>query len=370
MKVIKNVILFLLCIGVISCLLVFSKQVSASVQNSLSLCMNTIIPSLFCFMAVCSVIASSRLSSIFFLPFKRFVAFLYGVNRDEVPLVVLSIIGGYPTGAKLIADRVKSGELSRPNANRLLFFCVNSGPAFLISGISVPIFGNTVVGWVLFISHILSGIIIANITRTKRISHIARKKRPCYQSLPLSIITSAQTTASAMAVICALVIMFAAFVVLLNASGITDFISSLLRPLIPKEFTLALISGGLEICGGIGNIKSLVGSGIILASALTAFGGICVHTQIFAIAKKANLSLNQFFFYRIAHTFFSTLITLALIKVIPIPQTVGIILGENTSTGNGTLLSSIFLVLICGLLLLNLHKSDIISKVRFIAKKE
>ena len=47
--------------------------------------------------------------------------------------LLLGLVGGYPIGARTAAELYASGDLTRQEAERLLTFCNNSNPVFLIS---------------------------------------------------------------------------------------------------------------------------------------------------------------------------------------------------------------------------------------------
>lgn len=65
-------------------------------------------------------------------------------------MILLSLIGGYPVGAKMLAAKSAAGAAGSRTAERLLCFCVNCSPAFLIAGVGIPYFHSVEVGCVLW----------------------------------------------------------------------------------------------------------------------------------------------------------------------------------------------------------------------------
>ena len=68
-------------------------------------------------------------------------------------------------GAKIACDFREKNILSKEECERLLSFTNNSGPLFIIGTIGINLFGNTVIGILLFITHILSCITVGIIFR-------------------------------------------------------------------------------------------------------------------------------------------------------------------------------------------------------------
>ena len=78
---------------------------------------------------------------------------------------IMGIISGYPVGAKIVTEFRKNADCSKAEAERLLAFTNNSGPLFIIGTVGVSMFGNTLIGLLLFITHILSCIIVGFLFR-------------------------------------------------------------------------------------------------------------------------------------------------------------------------------------------------------------
>ena len=50
---------------------------------------------------------------------------------------LMSVLSGYPMGAKIVGDLRRSSEISVGEAKRLMSFCSTSGPAFLIGAVGI-----------------------------------------------------------------------------------------------------------------------------------------------------------------------------------------------------------------------------------------
>src|SRR5574344_476395 len=70
-------------------------------------------------------------------------------------IFLMSIISGYPVGAKLISEFYEMGAISKVQANKLCTFCSTSGPLFIIGSVGTSMFLNSTLGYIMFLSHIL-----------------------------------------------------------------------------------------------------------------------------------------------------------------------------------------------------------------------
>ena len=95
-------------------------------RDGLTLCIQTVIPSLFPFFVLSSVLLSalSEQDSILI----KLLAKKLMIPQRAASLVIPGFLGGYPVGAKCVADLYESRQISKKDAQRLLAFCSNAGP--------------------------------------------------------------------------------------------------------------------------------------------------------------------------------------------------------------------------------------------------
>ena len=83
---------------------------------------------------------------------------LFGVSGPGCAALILGLMAGYPLGAASAAGLVQRGEIKREEGERLLGFCNNSGPAFLLGAAGAGVFGSAKAGILLYISHVLAAL--------------------------------------------------------------------------------------------------------------------------------------------------------------------------------------------------------------------
>ena len=148
--------ILLLCAG----LILYPKQAAQGVSEGLGICAATIIPTLFPFMVLAQLAVRSgfaeRLGRAAAPVFER-IFFLPGVCA---PVVLMGMTGGYPVGARMAAGLYRAGSIGPEHLNRLLCFCVNAGPSFIISTVGVMLLGSERAGLIMLAAAVASSLTV------------------------------------------------------------------------------------------------------------------------------------------------------------------------------------------------------------------
>lgn len=341
----------LLCAAALSIavLVLFAKDISQGIKNGISISLNIAIPSLLMFMILSNIIAGSELVHIISRPFKFAAERLFKIPCSAMSIVLLSLIGGYPIGAKMIASSVANKQITPMLGERLLCFCVNCGPAFLINAVGILIFGNAKIGLIIYLSQIISCVIIGIISSVN--APTFQNSTPTAQakkSTSVLIVSSVTDAVKTMSMLCGFIVVFSAFLPLIEQlfSAVNPSISTAVRGLL--EVT--------SFCG------SLVGASspaaVMLAAIFTAFGGICVHLQISAILSGSGVRMKKFLGYRILYTFISAVVVRTALFIAPDALAcISASIDEGTSIFSVSPAATCFLVLLSIMLLFFSRKS-------------
>ena len=260
------------------------------------ICGNVIIPSLFPFtFCVLFIKSSSLMRSLKILnPITQKV---FHLNFYEFTLFLLSLIGGYPLGAKLLSQ----SKASEKKQKIMINYCINAGPAFIVLAIGKGIFKSAALGWILFFSHIFSSTIIALILgRFIKIENIIPTIKPL--NAVNNFVTSAADAAETVIKICGLVILFSCI------GGYTEMLSLYIKPL--KYLSLLL-----EVTNAVFKTDN-----IIAVSFLLGFSGVSIWCQVFSLLKNIKINYLSFIAFRILHGGLSGGITLMLLKIFKISR--------------------------------------------------
>ena len=135
-------------------LIACSAEAMEAARYSLRLCGEVLIPSLFPFFVLSALIQElglpSRLGRLTAPGMRR----LFGVPGSGCAALILGLMAGYPLGAASVAGLVERGELERGEGERLLGFCNNSGPAFILGAAGAGVFGSARAGLLLYAAHV------------------------------------------------------------------------------------------------------------------------------------------------------------------------------------------------------------------------
>ena len=255
-------------------LLILDTETSISgAQAGVELCLKVLIPSLFPFFILSALAANTFAGAN--IPLLRPVSRLCGIPKGGEAFFVLGLIGGYPVGAKNITEAYEQGLLSKTQAQHLLAFCSNAGPAFIF-GMAASIFASPLVPWLLWLIHILSAICVGAIRRKQPAGFCSPQK-----AKPLCIPDALGQSIAAMAGVCGWVVIFR----VLLAFAEKWLFQYLADP------TIFLISGILELSNGIVSLSALPNDGLrfLLCAGMLSFGGICVIMQTASVIKPLDI---------------------------------------------------------------------------------
>lgn len=276
-------------IGALAALLFYSEQAMDGARRGLELCGRVIIPSLFPFFVLSDMMRQAGLPAALGRRAAPYMSRVFGVSGAGAATFVLGITGGYPLGASVIAGLVRDGEVSREEGERLLCFCNASGPAFIVGAAGGGVFGGAGPGLLLYAAHILAsatvGILLA---RGHKGGAVAKPRLAAPEPRRTGMFPAAVTSSvKAVLTVCGFVVTFTVIVDTLEALGIFSLLAGelALSSNLGLRFSRALLTGLLELGGGIGAMQGLALTplNLALASFIIGWGGLSVHFQTAAV---------------------------------------------------------------------------------------
>ncbi len=266
-------------------------------KKGLRLCASTVIPSLFPFMVISELIVVSgigvRISRLFAKPMRL----LFGISEHGAAAYILGLVCGFPIGAKTAVSMYDRGIITKGELERLLTFCNNPGSAFVISAVGVSLFGNKRIGLLMYVSVILSSIVVGFVGK---FLYKSKDDPPCEGSVQISnelsvkaVTGAVQSSALAMLTVCAYVVFFSALIGCVGA-----FFS---RLCLPNEL-VAAIFGFFELSSGVGTAAELADRvrGVLLCSLFVGWSGLSVAFQIMSVCDGRNISFKPYFIAKAA----------------------------------------------------------------------
>ena len=244
-------------------LILDSQSAFEATSQGIQLCIQTIIPSLFPFFILSSLLTSSLSGGAFTLLSP--VEYVLRIPKGAGTIFLAGILGGYPVGARCLREAYDSKQLSEADACRMLSFCSNAGPSFLF-GIIAVFFPDLKYCWALWEIHILSAVITGVLTPGKPEGR-AHLRSGNAVSLPQALHGAIRTTA----IVCGWVILFR----LILSFPCRWFLWAVPDWLRVLSVGLTELSNGCILLDELSPLKVR----FIIASALLGFGGLCVTMQ-------------------------------------------------------------------------------------------
>ena len=154
MKKISNYILTILIILFCFGLIFFSSSNINSIHIAIDLFINAIFPSLFPFLIVSELLSHTKIISQISLKFEKIMKKVFNAPPIGAYPFAMSLLSGYPVGAKIISTLRSQNKISKIDAERLLIYTNNSSPLFIIGSIGTSIYQNSSIGFLLYFTEI------------------------------------------------------------------------------------------------------------------------------------------------------------------------------------------------------------------------
>lgn len=124
--------------------------------NGISAWAFNVLPSVLPFMFFTKALSSLGQIEKLTRPFQRVTKTLFNTPPISFYSFFMAILSGYPVGSKMIADLYMQGKITKDESYRMSAFCSTSGPMFIIGAVGVGMFKSSIIGYILFISHVFS----------------------------------------------------------------------------------------------------------------------------------------------------------------------------------------------------------------------
>lgn len=334
----KRNLLPMLFLGFTFCLLIFSKSNLPAVKSGLQLWSTSVVPSLFPFFVATELLMHTNLVTLLGNLLNPLMKPLFNIRGEGAFAFIMGIISGYPVGAKIASNFRQNNICSKEECERLLSFTNNSGPLFIIGTVGILMFGNTTVGILLFITHLLAcitvGILFRYWKKGKSTFHAttsssftnSSSKIASFSNLGEILAESITSSISTILLIGGFVVIFSSIISILKASGLLNSFTILLAPIfnflnVDTAFIQGILTGILEITNGINTISSIackkISWNIIFASFLLGFGGISILLQVWSITAKTDLSIKPYLYGKLLHGLLSAFYSYVFMNIFP-----------------------------------------------------
>lgn len=311
-----------------SMVLIFPKEAISGAKDGLQFCGNVLVPSLFPFMIISSFAVNSGICNLLEKPLDKITKMVFRLPGSCGTTIFLSLFGGFPIGARGISALYREKVINHQQAEQMAYFCVCSGPGFLITFVGSYLYDNIKTGMILLISAVLAviavGVITGVFSKHKSYENCIENKKIITENFSLSLTKSVSDASKGIIEMCAMVILFN---VLIAFGKIIISDGNILKLFyILTEVTTACN----ELAGNT--------SAVIIAFAI-GFGGLCVHFQIFQALGEIKINKLKFFLFRIMQGILTALFAKIGFYFFPVTQQVF----SNTQNTTAVISSSTYI---------------------------
>lgn len=326
-------------------LILFPKEALDAAKDGINLWLFTITPSLLPFFIGSELLL--QLGVVHFLGtfLEPIMRPLFNVPGSGSFAMAIGYTSGYPVGAQVISRLWEENLCTTEEAEKLMSFCNNSGPLFMLGAVAIGMFGSSKAGYIIMASNYLAAITTGLIFRfykknsykkppsAKNLLNTAIKKmyytrEQNKKSLSTILSEAVYKSTNTIIMIGGYVILFSVIIEFLRLYKILDFISYFISPIFSllgfdKNLIPGFISGLLEITVGsnlISQVYAPLEQKVILVSAIIAWSGISIHGQVLGVIAKTKI---KYFPYLIAKTiqfFLAALYSYWLLSIIKIQE--------------------------------------------------
>lgn len=309
-----------LSVMIFLCILVFvlnPADYMQSITNGLTVWAVAVIPALFPFFVLSKLLVELN----FFDRFGKYIApitkKLFNAPAISGYIFIISVVSGYPIGAKLTQEYFKKGLLTQTQCKKIATFTSAGGPLFILGTVAGKFFGNRQMGVVLLVCNILSAIVCGLLFRNFYRDDTAAKTP--LRTIPKDILNdSIYSSVIGILNVGAFICLFYMLTDMLFATNAVQLLTNLVIPQ-NADAAQAFVAGIFEItrgCRQLAGLNLTAAASTVLCGTLISFGGFCIILQSHAYLKDCGLTFLQLTGIKTVQAAVMSLITFAACMLI------------------------------------------------------
>lgn len=316
-----TIILLVILIQIIS----NPKLSISSATEGLNLWFNLLVPSLFPFILISDLLVSFGFVEILSKYLEPIMRPIFNVSGIGIFPFSMSIMSGYPVGAKLTSKLRSMNSISKIEGERLITFSSTSGPLFIIGTVLLGMLGAPNLSLLMIIPHYLGaltlGLIFKFYKNDKKDSlenysiHRIHKIQPNKNnSIGFIISKSIKDSMDSIIVIGGFVIIYSVVINILLSSNIFNLVINKISNLIYVDANIikGIIAGIVEITNGcsiISNLNIDIFYKILLLNSIIAWGGFSIHSQALSFISATDINPSIYMISKLIHSCLTSLYT-------------------------------------------------------------
>lgn len=302
--------------------------------NNLEACLNGIIvwgtavaPALFPFLIFTKLLCELNFVENVSKYLSPMTKKLYNTPGISAYIYTMSVLSGYPVGAKLTADFYEKGFLTQGQAIRITTFTSTSGPLFIIGTVGIGMFDDKKIGLIILISHFLGALLngllyrkymLEKVTISSTINYSHKESKNMLEEIMLTSIKSILIVGGYVAIFFVIITIINDFNILYPIKYVLNFIFNLLK--IPTTITTPVLNGLIEVTRGCLDLSMVQNLSFtyktVIATFLISFGGFSIYMQALTFIKKFNIKMSFYLLQKFTHAVISSIIAFLICLIV------------------------------------------------------
>ena len=295
--------------------------------QGVTLLLQALIPSLLPFMILCRLLTDSGLVQAAGRKLYGVTGRLFGAGGEMSLAIVLSIICGYPTGAKLVGSLYQDGRIPKERLTHHALLCSTASPVFVLATVGAGMLVQPSLGRIILVSHIAACLLLGlrpHRGRPLPPAPAAAGREAPPPPLGTALARAVADSCLAMLQVGGYVILFSVILAILRQSGWLHSLASLGAAMLSLEpaSVEALLTTLLEMSNGCQAIASC-GAPLRWQCAALAFavswGGLSIACQSLGLLSGAPIRPVRFLLGKLAQGILAAALCYMMLGFVELP---------------------------------------------------
>lgn len=288
--------LVLICIAIT---ISFGNGYISAVSQGINLWATCVLPALFPYFFITAILSGLKATEYISKKLSPFTTKLFSVNGCVGYALLMSLLSGYPIGAKIVSDLKENGLIDQNESVRASALCSTSSPMFILGSVGNVMFNNRFFGTLLYLCHLLSIFVVGLIFKNYKKNSAPSKNLNYFSSRKLDNVLYESTYSAVISVLTVggLITIFYLLSEILLRTGILSPLTSLFTLILGDNLLAEGLSIGLFECTRGLKILSCGAPSFLtlpVTASICGFGGLSVIAQSVAHLKKAKIKTAPF----------------------------------------------------------------------------
>lgn len=299
---------------------VFPDRYVPSVSYGLNLFVLNVFPALFPFFFFSTVLSNLNFGYDLGMVVKKPLKKLFNAPPLAGYVFVMSLLCGYPVGAKILADFYDKGLVSSAEAKGVAAFTSTSGPLFIVGTVGVAMLNDKTAGFLILAGHYAASFLNGFLFRRKKSDSSTEPLAPIIKSDAVlkNSITSALVS---VAIVGGYIAVFNLLVDMFFDAGIIPLFAAPIKFFgVKSDMAEGIISAFIEITRGC-LMVSQSGYPIQITAPVCAFlisnGGLSITMQSLTFLGKCKISPAYYLLFKTTQGILAFLICFGLCALMP-----------------------------------------------------